>query len=109
MLVRVLGLAAIVLGVMLWSGHSPLLASHIGTGFLVAMLVFVLAIVAIVKKAVVTGIVGVVLATLLPIVGFMQLPLTVHTLGMVQVIHIMIALMTIGVAERLYASIQAAK
>jgi hypothetical protein len=108
MLVRVLGLAAIVLGAFLWAGHAPLLASHIGTGFGLSMLVFVLAVVAMTKKAVLHGILGVVFATLLPLVGFLQLPLTFHTLGMIQVIHIMIALMTIGVAERLYATIQRA-
>jgi hypothetical protein len=108
MLARVLGLAAIVLGVLLWGGSERLLASHIGSGFLVAMVVFVLAVVALTKKAVVPGILGVILAMLLPVVGFMQLPLTFHSLRAVQVAHFVLALVTIGVAERLYSAIHSA-
>jgi presenilin-like A22 family membrane protease len=106
MLVRVLGLAAIVLGALLWTGRQQYLGSHIGGGFLVAIVVFVLAVMALTKKAVVPGILGVVLAALLPVVGFMQLPLTFHTLGAIQVVHIILALATIGVAERLFAAIR---
>jgi len=109
MLVRIVGLAAIVLGAMLWAGHTPLLASHIGAGFAVAMVVFTLSVMALLKKAILPGILGVVCALLLPVFGFLQLPLTFHTLGVIQVIHIMIALMTIGLAERLYSAIQSAR
>jgi len=109
MLVRIGGLAAIVLGALLWAGHTPLLASHIGTGFAVAMVVFILSVMALLKKAVLPGILGVVCAVLLPVFGFLQLPLTFHALGVIQVIHIMIALMTIGLAERLYSAIQSVK
>jgi hypothetical protein len=104
MLVRVFGLAAIVLGALLWAGRQHLLALHIGCGFLVAILVFVLAQIALIRKAVVPGILGVLFAVLLPVVGFMQLPLTFHTLGAIQVAHIILALLTIGVAERLYSA-----
>jgi hypothetical protein len=107
MLVRVLGLAAIVLGALLWSGRPQLLGPHIGGGFLVALVVLVLAVIALTKKAFVPGILGIVLACLLPVVGFMQLPLTFHTLGAVQVVHIFLALMAIGTAERLYSAIRA--
>jgi hypothetical protein len=107
MIVRVLGLAAIVLGALLWSGHKEYLAPHIGGGFFVAIVVLVLAVIALTKKAVVPGILGIALACLLPVVGFMQLPLTFHTLGVIQVVHIIFALGTIGVAERLYAAIRA--
>jgi hypothetical protein len=108
MLVRVLGLAAIVLGALLWTGRQQYLSPHIGGGFFVATVVFVLAVIAMTKKAVVPGILGVVLACLLPVIGFMQLPLTFHTLGAIQVMHIVLALATIGVAERLYAAIRSA-
>ncbi len=84
------------------------LSPHIGFGFIVAMVVFVLSVMALMKKAVLPGILGVVFAVLLPVVGFMQLPLTFHTLGAIQVVHIFLALAIIGVAERLYAAIQRA-
>jgi hypothetical protein len=108
MLVRVLGLAAIVFGALLWAGRQHYLASHIGSGFCVAMVVFVLAVIAMTKKAVVPGILGVVFAVLLPVFGFLQLPLTFHTMRAIQVVHIFVALAIIGVAERLYAAIQRA-
>jgi hypothetical protein len=109
MLVRVLGLIAIVLGALLWTGRQALLTSHIACGFSVAIVVFVLALIALTKKAVIPGILGVVFAVLLPLVGFMQLPLTFHTLGAIQVAHIVLALLIIGVAERLYAAIHIAR
>jgi hypothetical protein len=106
MLVRVLGLAAIVLGVLLWAGGSQYLGAHIGSGFAVALLVFVLAVIALTKKAVLPGILGVVLAVLLPVVGFMQFPLSFHSLRAVQVAHFVFALLTIGLAERIYSGIR---
>jgi uncharacterized membrane protein YvlD (DUF360 family) len=60
------------------------------------------------KKAVIQGILGVVLAVLLPVIGLKQLPLTFHTLGAIQAAHVVLALATIGVAESLYASIRRA-
>jgi hypothetical protein len=108
MLVRILGLASIVLGALVWSEHQQYLGAHIGSGFLVATVVFILALIALTKKAVLPGILGVVLAVLLPVVGLKQLPLTFHTLGAVQVAHIVLALLTIGVAERLYSAIRGA-
>ncbi len=108
MLVRVLGLAGIVLGALLWSGHQHLLKPHIGIGFAVVTVVFVLAVIAMLKKSVVPGILGVVFAVLLPVIGFMQLPITFHTMGAIQAAHIFVALAIIGVSERLYAAIQRA-
>lgn len=109
MLVRVLGLVAIVLGTLLWTtGHAPYLGPHIGVGFFVAAVVFVMSVIALTKKAVGPGIAGVVLSLLLPMVGFMQLPLVYRSLGAVQVAHIAIALTVIGVAERVYSAIQRA-
>ena len=108
MVVRVLGLAGIVLGALLWSGREQYLNPHIGAGFLVAAVVFVLAVIALTKQAVVPGILGVVLAVLLPVIGLKQLPLTFHTMGAIQAAHIFFALSTIGVAERLYDAIRRA-
>ena len=107
MLVRVLGLAAIVLGCMLWmSGHEPYLGPHIGVGFCVVVLVFVMGIMALIRKAVGLGVAAILLALGLPMVGFMQLPLLPHAMGAIQAAHIAIALCTIGLAERLYSVIR---
>jgi hypothetical protein len=107
MLVRVIGLISIVVGAMLWTGREALLGAHIGLGMLIMLLVFVLSVVAIIKKAMVPGAIGIVLSLLLPAVGFMQLPLTFHTLRMIQVIHVMVGLCIIGLAERLYSAARA--
>jgi hypothetical protein len=104
MLVRVVGLISIILGALVWAERSQLLAAHIAAGFLISMAVFVLAIAALLKKAVVPGILGVVIAVLLPVIGFLQLPLTFHSMRLIQVLHIMVALSIIGVAERLYSA-----
>jgi hypothetical protein len=109
MLVRVLGLAAIVLGSLLWfTNHQSYLPPHIGIGFCVAAAVFVMAVIALTRKAVVPGIMGILLALLLPMVGFMQLPLVFHSMGALQVAHVAIALTVIGVAERLHSAIHRA-
>jgi hypothetical protein len=104
MLVRVVGLISILLGALVWADRAQLLAAHIAAGFLVSMAVFALAVAALLRKAVVPGVLGVVLAVLLPVIGFLQLPLTVHSLRLIQVLHIMVALSIIGVAERLYSA-----
>jgi hypothetical protein len=109
MLVRVLGLAAIVIGGLLWmSGHPPYLGPHIGIGFCVVVMVFVMGMMALTKRAVGLGIAGILLAVMLPIVGFMQLqvPLLPHAMGGIQIAHIAVALCVIGVAERLYSVIR---
>jgi hypothetical protein len=106
MVVRVLGLAAIVLGSLLWiTGHQPYMGPHIGIGFCVAGVVFVMSVIALTRQAVGLGIAGILLALVLPIVGFMQLPLAVRSMGIIQVAHLAIALSVIGVGERLYAAI----
>lgn len=107
MSVRVLGLAAIVLGLLLWAtGHMPYLGPHIAIGFCVVSLVFVMGIVAIAKRAVVAGVIGILLAVVVPIAGFLQLPLHYRPTGPVQVLHFAVALSLIGVAERLYSAIR---
>lgn len=108
MLVRVVGVASIVLGALLWTDHREYLGPHIGSGFLVAMVVFVMAVIALTRKAIGPGILGVILAFLLPVLGFLQFPLTFHSLRMIQVLHFVFALATIGVAESLYAAIRKA-
>jgi hypothetical protein len=109
MVVRVLGLTAIVVGSLLWmGGHQVLLGPHIGLGFCVVVAVFVMSVLAMVRGAIGTGIAGILLALVLPMVGFMQLPVIAHSMGAIQVAHIAIALSIIGLAERLYSAIQRA-
>jgi len=109
MFVRLVGLTAIILGVLLWnSGEESYLALHIGVGFLLVTLLMVLAVFAVIRKAVVPGIVAILLALLLPAIGFMQLPLSARAMGGIQLAHFVIALSAVGMAERLYASIRSA-
>jgi hypothetical protein len=105
MLVRLLSLAGLILGAFLWSEHQQLLGPHIGAGFLLAIVVFAMSIFALIKKIIVPGILGVVLAFAMPVVGFMQLPLTFHTMRTIQALHIALALAIIGVAESIYSAI----
>jgi hypothetical protein len=110
MLVRLAGLVAIILGALLWySANDAYLGIHIGAGFLVVTLLMLLSVFAIVKKAVLPGVIGLALAVLLPVIGFMQLPLVARAKNGVQLVHFVIALSVVGVAERLYAAIRSAE
>jgi presenilin-like A22 family membrane protease len=106
MLVRALGLAALVFGALVWTGRAQYLGAHFVSGFVVAAAVFVLAVIALTKSRVIPGILGVLFAVLLPVVGLKQLPLTFHALGAIQLAHIVLALAVIGVAESLFAAIR---
>jgi len=109
MLVRVLGLAAIVLGSLSWlTGQKHYLGPHIGIGFCVGLVVLVMAVLAMAKGNVVLGVVGLLLAVILPFSGLMQIPVVFHSMGAAQGIHIALALTIIGVAERLYSRIRRA-
>lgn len=107
MLVRLLGLAAIVIGGLVWmNAYQPYLKPHIALGFCVVVLVFVMGMMALAKRAVGLGIAGILLALLLPMVGFLQLPLLPRAMGGMQVAHIAVALCVVGLAERLYSVIR---
>jgi hypothetical protein len=109
MIVRVTALLAIGLGVTMWnSGQPQLLAAHIGVGFFLVALVFLMAVMAILKKAVVPAVLAIGLVVLLPIIGFEQLPLFRRSMGGMQAAHLALALSVIGVAERLYAAMERA-
>jgi len=70
--------------------------------------VVVMSVIAMAKGDVVLGVIGLLLAVLLPLMGFMQLPVVFHSMGAVQGIHIALAFTAIGVAERLYSTIRRA-
>ncbi len=108
MLIRLLAILAIVLGVLLLSGtNTEFLRIHIGVGFFLTGLVVLLAILALTRGLVGPAIVGIILAFLLPYVGLKQFPLRfgVH-LGWIQISHVVVALVTLGIAEMLHGRIR---
>ncbi len=108
MVLRLLAIVSIVLGVLLWAGQN-FLGAHIGVGFLITAILLVLSLLAFAKKAVPLGIVGLVLVVLLPIVGFKQLPLVFgEGVRLIQVAHVIVVLLALGVAEALNAAIKKA-
>lgn len=109
MLIRALSLAAIVLGIMIWLGTFPqLLTSHIGIGFLIAIMLAILAVIAFVKRIFALGILGLCAAVLLPVIGLRQFPLAFRHLGPVQVSHVIIVFAALGIAESTYKAILSA-
>ena len=108
MLLRLTWLVGIVLGVLVSTGRGlPLLSSHIGLGFTVAALLLLLSIFGMARQYYPLGIVGVICAILLPVIGLKQFPLKFGSaLGAVQIAHIVIALASIGVAEALNARLK---
>lgn len=106
-LMRALSLAAIVFGVMIWLGSFPqLLSSHIAIGFLVAIILGILAVLALLRGAYAIGVLGLIAAFLLPVIGLRQFPLAFRHLGAIQVSHIIIVFAALGIAESAYAAIR---
>jgi len=107
MLIRALALVSIVLGVLIWTGNSPnLLGAHIGLGFTITLLIALLTVLALVKRAFPIGILGVVAAVTLPWIGLRQFPLAFRHLGAIQVAHILVVVAALGISESLYAAIR---
>ncbi|MGE5110220.1 MAG: hypothetical protein ACM3JB_05130 [Acidobacteriaceae bacterium] len=109
MLIRALALVSIVFGVMIWLGSFPqLLASHIALGFLVAIIVGILGVLALLRGAYALGILGLLAAFLLPVIGLRQFPLAFRHLGAIQVSHIIIVFAALAIAESSYIAIRKA-
>ncbi len=107
MFIRALALVAIVFGILIWVGTFPqLLPSHIGIGFLIALCVGILAIIALAKHIFALGVLGLTAAILLPVIGLRQFPLAFRHLGPIQVSHIIIVFAALGIAESTYAAIR---
>lgn len=104
---RLDGIAALILGIVLWTGSPGLLKIHILTGFIMSITMLLIGLVgffARVKPAL--PIVAIAWALLLPYVGFVQLRLfsgASHVI--IQVIHLLIGVCAIGIAEALAAKI----
>ncbi len=107
MLIRVLALAAIIFGVMIWLGTFPqLLEAHMGFGFLITLLLAALAVVALVKRVYGLGALGLIAAVLLPVIGMRQFPLAFRHLGPIQIIHLIVVFAALGIAENTYRAIR---
>ena len=107
MLIRALSLAAIIFGAMIWLGTFPqLLPSHIGLGFLIALSLAVLSIVALARRVFALGLLGLVAAILLPVIGLRQFPLAFRHLGPIQVAHVIVVFAALGIAESTYQAIR---
>jgi hypothetical protein len=105
---RLDGVGALTLGIILWTGSPGLLKIHILTGFIMSLTMLLISIVgffARVKPAL--PIIALAWALLLPYVGFAQfklLPGPSHVV--IQVIHLLIGICAIGIAEALAAKIK---
>ena len=96
---------SIILGLLLFTGWAKVevLPAHIVLGFVIAVLLAVLAIIVLVKKkAMGLGIAGLAGAILLPIIGLLQLPRSAPMSARpVQYVHIFFALACFVMAEML--------
>lgn len=109
MTVRLLFVVELVLGVLLAAARLQFLQVHIGLGFLVAICVASLAIMACAKRMLGIGVVGLFFAILLPVTGFKQFPLRFgSSIGLIQIVHVVVALAAVGLAEALHSRIRKA-
>lgn len=109
MLARLLFLIELVLGTYIWTAYGmPTLNIHIGLGFVMTLVVLVLAVIALVRRMVILGVLGVLIALLMPYIGLKQIPAMVFmpSLGVIQVMHIITGLAAIGIAEAIGARVR---
>jgi hypothetical protein len=107
---RLDGLAALVLGIVLWNGSASQLKLHILTGFVMTLTLLLLGLLGFFARIKpVMPIVAIAWAILLPYIGFAQLHLLPGANHVViQVIHLLIGIGAIGVAEAVGAKIKRA-
>lgn len=110
MLVRLIWIIELGLGISIASAKGlAYVKLHIGLGFTMALVLFVLAMIGLVKRQVVAAILGIIFAVLLPYIGLQQFPIKFGpALGPIQYAHVVIALLAIGVAEMMHAKIRKA-
>jgi len=108
MLVRLIWLIELGLGIWIASIKGlPYLKLHMVLGFIMALLLLLLAMIAAVRRLVLPVVLGCGFAFLLPFVAVKQFPLRFAShLGPMQYAHVAIALATIGVAEFMHAAIR---
>lgn len=106
MIIRVLWVLNIVLGILFVTGNlDQLVMLHETFGILIAISLLILSILAMIRaRAVVLGAAGIVIAILLPVVGMGQLDVVGGSAHLtVEVIHVLVALAAIALAEMLGA------
>ncbi len=98
---RLDGLAALILGILLWTGSAGYLKIHILTGFVMTitlLLIGLLGFFSRIKPAL--PIIAIAWAILLPYIGFAQLKLLPGAShAVIQVIHLLIGICAIGLVE----------
>jgi len=105
---RLIGVIALILGIILWTGSTRVLGIHILTGFIMSITMLLIGGVgffARVKPGL--PIIAIAWAFLLPYIGFAQfklLPGASHIV--IQAIHLLIGICSIGIAEALAAKIK---
>jgi len=104
---RLDGLAALILGILLWTGPAGSLNSHIGTGFIMTITLLLLGLLGFFARIKpVMPIVAIAWAILLPYIGFAQRHILLNANHVViQLIHLLIGVCAIGVAEAVAAQI----
>jgi hypothetical protein len=109
MVVRLVGVTMVVLGLLFWSGNAfNLLQVHMLLGFVLVVLLWFMAALAL-RAAVEPWLVGlaVIWGIIVPVLGLTQtrlLPGSLHWL--VQVLHLAVGLLAIGLAESLAGRVQ---
>lgn len=105
---RLDGIGALILGIVLWTGSLGFLKIHILTGFIMSVTMLLIGLLGLFARVKPTlPIIAIAWAPLLPYVGFAQLKLfpgAIHVV--VEVIHLLIGICAIGIAEALAAKIK---
>jgi hypothetical protein len=100
-------LAALILGILLWTGSPGSLKIHILTGFVMTIALLLVALMGFFSRIKpVLPIIAILWAVLLPYVGFAQLKLMPGASHVViQIIHLLIGICSLGLVEALGAKI----
>jgi len=96
----IVGLGALVLGLMFWIAHIDLISLHRLLGFIVAIGLLVMSLIAVSTRGMrVLGLVGVVYAFILPVFGLTQQTLLVGDLHwLIQTIHMLLGIGALALA-----------
>ena len=100
-------LAALILGILLWTGSTSGLKAHIITGFIMTLTLLILGLLGFFARLKpVMPVLAILWAVLLPYIGFAHLHLLPGSSHIViQVVHLLIGLCAVGVAEAVGAQI----
>ena len=105
-IIRLVGLAALVLGIVLWTGNGyAYLRLHMWLGFVITFVLLLLVVISLVSRiGPVLPLLALVWAVVLPVVGIAQLRIVLGpNHWVIQVVHLILGLGAIGFAETLGA------